>query len=33
MTALRRMTAGIAFSGLAWIAVGLMQVCSTAAAP
>ncbi|HEY0865068.1 MAG TPA: oligopeptide:H+ symporter [Lacunisphaera sp.] len=26
MTALRRMTAGIAFSGLAWIAVGLMQV-------
>ncbi len=26
MTALRRMTAGIAFSGLAWIVVGLMQV-------
>ena len=26
MTALRRMTAGIAFSGLSWIAVGLMQV-------
>jgi len=26
MTALRRMTAGIAFSGFAWIAVGLMQV-------
>jgi POT family proton-dependent oligopeptide transporter len=25
-TALRRMTAGIAFSGFAWIAVGLMQV-------
>lgn len=25
-TALRRMTAGIAFSGLAWIAVGIMQV-------
>jgi len=26
MTALRRMTAGIAFSGLSWIAVGAMQV-------
>ncbi|WP_438483102.1 POT-type proton-dependent oligopeptide transporter [Oleiharenicola lentus] len=26
LTALRRMTAGIAFSGLAWIAVGAMQV-------
>jgi POT family proton-dependent oligopeptide transporter len=26
MTALRRMTAGIAFSGFAWIAVGIMQV-------
>jgi POT family proton-dependent oligopeptide transporter len=26
MTALRRMTAGIAFSGLAWIVVGLMQM-------
>jgi POT family proton-dependent oligopeptide transporter len=26
MTALRRMTAGIAFSGLAWIVVGGMQV-------
>jgi POT family proton-dependent oligopeptide transporter len=26
MTALRRMTAGIAFSGLAWIVVGAMQV-------
>ena len=26
MTALRRMTAGIAFSGLSWIVVGLMQV-------
>jgi proton-dependent oligopeptide transporter, POT family len=26
MTALRRMTAGIAFSGLSWIAVGVMQV-------
>ena len=26
VTALRRMTAGIAFSGVAWIAVGLMQV-------
>jgi proton-dependent oligopeptide transporter, POT family len=26
MTALRRMTAGIAFSGLAWIVVGTMQV-------
>ena len=26
MTALRRMTAGIAFSGLSWIAVGIMQV-------
>jgi proton-dependent oligopeptide transporter, POT family len=26
MTALRRMTAGIAFSGLSWVAVGAMQV-------
>jgi POT family proton-dependent oligopeptide transporter len=26
MTALRRMTAGIAFSGLSWIVVGMMQV-------
>jgi POT family proton-dependent oligopeptide transporter len=26
VTALRRMTAGIAFSGLSWIAVGTMQV-------
>jgi proton-dependent oligopeptide transporter, POT family len=26
MTALRRMTAGIAFSGLSWIVVGIMQV-------
>jgi proton-dependent oligopeptide transporter, POT family len=26
MTALRRMTAGIAFAGLAWVVVGLMQV-------
>ncbi len=26
MTALRRMTAGIAFSGLSWIVVGVMQV-------
>ena len=26
MTALRRMTAGIAFSGLSWIVVGGMQV-------
>ena len=26
MTALRRMTSGIAFSGLAWVVVGLMQV-------
>jgi POT family proton-dependent oligopeptide transporter len=26
MTALRRMTAGIAFSGIAWVAVAIMQV-------
>ena len=33
MTALRRMTAGIAFSGFSWIAVGLMQVLLDGGAP
>ena len=32
-TALRRMTAGIAFSGLAWIVVGFMQVALDAGHP
>jgi len=33
VTALRRMTAGIAFSGLAWIVVGAMQLAMDAGAP
>jgi POT family proton-dependent oligopeptide transporter len=33
MTALRRMTAGIAFSGVSWIVVGLMQVVLDGGAP
>jgi POT family proton-dependent oligopeptide transporter len=32
-TALRRMTTGIAFSGLAWIAVGFMQLALDGGAP
>ena len=33
MTALRRMTAGIAFSGLSWVVVGVMQVVLDAGTP
>jgi POT family proton-dependent oligopeptide transporter len=33
VTALRRMTAGIAFSGLSWIAVGVMQVVLDGGSP
>ena len=32
-TALRRMTAGIAFSGLSWVAVGALQLCLDAGEP